>query len=378
MTKITFKTQGMLNCVEEFLAIGDKLCDIQKNITELARSMDSSQRPIKNIRNGVCQIEVGRSGNKFTQFASVTRECSELYRFNEKRISDQIDYTQSVLDEKKSNFDKQDQVINGSSLLGAVSGSVFLNMFNDIKNVDFFNKNERNPRKEAVQSPTSPILTEKQSKLEEFTQKNPECESTVKALQKLGMKDDEIISLIQDNSNYKNAMDQKLYNMLNQRNQEFTSKAGSFGKNSCVNLTYAKMKHYVTDGNSPTYADGFNSSGNGKDVFTHLADTAGQSNLVVTQTKYEGNDCLQKIIDVNNGEPVMNVIVSFPKSGSGSSTYGHVVFIDAIVDGKVYWTDNHDATKVNVRSIDGFLSWYEYEYNKCGSPIGAIVMTKNV
>jgi len=55
------------------------------------------------------------------------------------------------------------------------------------------------------------------------------------------------------------------------------------------------------------------------------------------QIKYPGSNCLADIVKANNNEPVYNIVVSM---NGGSTSYGHVYFIYAIIDGKVYWSEN--------------------------------------
>ena len=46
-------------------------------------------------------------------------------------------------------------------------------------------------------------------------------------------------------------------------------------------------------------------------------------------------------VNANGGKDVYNVVVTFPRSYRSTSTVGHVLFIHAIKDGKVYYFYNY-------------------------------------
>jgi uncharacterized protein YukE len=130
------------------------------------------------------------------------------------------------------------------------------------------------------------------------------------------------------------------------------------GSYSCAWLSKRKAQQH-----------GFNAnwSGNGKDVVNNIKETNDYS-----VTKYSGGNCLQDLIN-SEGQPVTDVVVSFPLSPNYGSQYGHVLYIDQIVDGKVYYSDNTNPSKACVKTIDEFLSYYK-KYN--GTPSGCAHLKK--
>lgn len=102
-----------------------------------------------------------------------------------------------------------------------------------------------------------------------------------------------------------------------------------------------------------------------------------------TQKKYSGKSCLSKIVNANNDKNVYNVVVSFPNSyvngkNNGSGGPGHVLFIHAIIDGKVYYSDNYKYGSileggVIVKTVSEFTNYFSYHY---GGPTGAIHFLK--
>lgn len=96
------------------------------------------------------------------------------------------------------------------------------------------------------------------------------------------------------------------------------------------------------------------------------------------QKKYSGRNCLSKIVKANNGKNVYNVVVCFPRSYRSSSTMGHVLFIHAIINGKVYYSDNYRYNgkpegSVIVKSVSSFTSYFASNY---GGITGAIHFKK--
>lgn len=73
--------------------------------------------------------------------------------------------------------------------------------------------------------------------------------------------------------------------------------------------------------------------------------------------KYRGALCLENIVK-ENGSPVYNIVVC-----TNSGRYGHVLFIHAIIDGKMYFTDsfkfhNIEAGRLHIMTIPGFKNRY--------------------
>ena len=76
------------------------------------------------------------------------------------------------------------------------------------------------------------------------------------------------------------------------------------------------------------------------------------------QKKYGGSDGLEKLIKAQNNRPIYNVVVSFSRNGS-SSKYGHVMLIDAIINGKIYCSDNRSPGVLKVyNSVAEFKKAY--------------------
>lgn len=63
---------------------------------------------------------------------------------------------------------------------------------------------------------------------------------------------------------------------------------------------------------------------------------------------------------------------------NGSGVTGHVLFIHAIIDGKVYYSDNYrycgmSEGSVIVKTISKFINYFSYHY---GVPAGPIYFVK--
>lgn len=77
-----------------------------------------------------------------------------------------------------------------------------------------------------------------------------------------------------------------------------------------------------------------------------------------TQVKYSGSGALEALVKANGNRPVYNIVVSFPRNGSG--TYGHVMLIDAIINGKVYFSDSSAPGSLKTKaSIAEFKTYYQ-------------------
>lgn len=123
----------------------------------------------------------------------------------------------------------------------------------------------------------------------------------------------------------------------------------TLGTVNCTWYTYAKSKFY----SKPV-------------LFTTAGGLDGKywySKIVATtkQVKYAGNNGLEALISANSNRPLYNVIVSFERNGT--KTNGHVMMIDAIINGKIYFSDN---SKPGVwrgpYSVSEFKNLY-YSYN---------------
>ena len=116
---------------------------------------------------------------------------------------------------------------------------------------------------------------------------------------------------------------------------------------------------------------------NGSRWYYNLKSNAKTSTGYV-QKKYSGKSCLTKIVNANNGKNVYNIVVSFPKSYRSSSSVGHVLFIHAIIDGKVYYSDNYryqgkPEGSVIVKSVSEFTNYFSSNY---GGITGAVHFVK--
>lgn len=95
-----------------------------------------------------------------------------------------------------------------------------------------------------------------------------------------------------------------------------------------------------------------------------------------TQVKYPGNNCLYNIID-DLGNEVYNIVISFTHQYGYTDERpgaGHAVFIYAIVNGTVYYSESYSSAGVPegtpiTMSVDAFC----YKYNKSyGDALGAV------
>ena len=82
-----------------------------------------------------------------------------------------------------------------------------------------------------------------------------------------------------------------------------------------------------------------------------------------TQVKYPGRDCLKNIVADSGDEPAYNIVVSFPNSTGSNTSYGHVIFIYAIVGNTAYYIESY-GTKFGAegtpiaRNIDELMNEY--------------------
>ena len=91
-----------------------------------------------------------------------------------------------------------------------------------------------------------------------------------------------------------------------------------------------------------------------------------------TLTKYSGKECLNNIVSASGGKNVYNIVVAFSKGhGDAGATYGHVLFIHAIINGTVYFSDSFDwSTSEKEGSV---LAWSVSKfYSKYGSSLGYV------
>lgn len=132
---------------------------------------------------------------------------------------------------------------------------------------------------------------------------------------------------------------------------------------SCAWLTKRKARQHGFD---PSW------TGNGNQVYRDIRETSDYS-----VTKYDGNNCLSNLI-TSEKQPITNVVISFSDSyyyhkGSSSQNFGHVIYIDQIVDGKVYFSDNTSPSTAKVYTIEEFMAKYN---NSNGSALGCAHLKK--
>lgn len=125
------------------------------------------------------------------------------------------------------------------------------------------------------------------------------------------------------------------------------------GSVSCAALVKRKAEQH---GFTPNW------SGNGKDVVNNITETASYS-----VSKYTGNNCIKDLIAAE-GDPITDIVISFPSSPGYGTKYGHTIYVDQIVDGKMYFTDNRSPSVAKCMTIDEFVQ--NYNASSCGYPSG--------
>ncbi len=119
--------------------------------------------------------------------------------------------------------------------------------------------------------------------------------------------------------------------------------------------------------------------GNGNQVYNNI--TSGTTSTGYTKTKYSGNNCLYNIVNANSGN-VYNIVVSWSYQYGASYSSpgaGHVLFIHAIIDNTVYFSDNYTYSgkaegSPLIMSLSTFMSKWNGMY---GNAIGAVHFTKS-
>lgn len=85
--------------------------------------------------------------------------------------------------------------------------------------------------------------------------------------------------------------------------------------------------------------------------------------------KYNGETWYEELMKEYNNGPVYNVMLSFETNPTKGLEYcGHVMLIDAIIDGVVYYTDTYPVGAQR-KTIKEFISFYQ-KYN--GNTVGAV------
>ena len=129
---------------------------------------------------------------------------------------------------------------------------------------------------------------------------------------------------------------------------------------SCSALTLAKMQ-----------INGYQLEkiGNGNEVYSNINSTDS-----FDAHKYEGGNCLYDLLN-ETGQPVNDIVISFPYGARKQTKHlGHAIYIDQIVDGTVYFSDNRGkTTELRKKTVAEFLSMYN---NSNGTPIGCVHLKK--
>jgi hypothetical protein len=128
------------------------------------------------------------------------------------------------------------------------------------------------------------------------------------------------------------------------------------GTVNCTWYTYAKSMYY----GKPVL---FSTPGglDGKNWYSKAVSNS-------RQVKYYGNNGLEALITANMNRPVYNIVVSFQRNGTG--TNGHVMMIDAIINGVIYYSESSSpGIWRSAISVAAFKSKY-LSYN--GSIVGVV------
>lgn len=136
------------------------------------------------------------------------------------------------------------------------------------------------------------------------------------------------------------------------------------GTVNCPWYTGKKAEAHGFDLSFSTKPDSFN----GKHWYERIQSTDSYDAI-----KYEGGNCLNKMIE-EEGQPITDIIISFPYAASKNvRDCGHVLYIDQIVDGTVYYSDNRNPKIESTCSLAEFLSKYP---SSNGTPIGCVHLKK--
>lgn len=151
-----------------------------------------------------------------------------------------------------------------------------------------------------------------------------------------------------------------VYEIINQIENIYELKKGKSFKDLCGVYVTFQLKALGIFSDMKSYC------GNGNEWYSSVGQqhVSGNYNL----KKYPGAYCLEDIIR-NNGNSAYNIVVSFSKG-----RFGHVMFIHAIINGRIYFTDSYkfnniESRKLHVLSIPSFKMHYA---NKGYKFIGAL------
>lgn len=120
--------------------------------------------------------------------------------------------------------------------------------------------------------------------------------------------------------------------------------------------------------------------GNGTQMYYLV--NAGETTTGYKKGKYEGSNCIYDIVSAYKGENVYNILVSWFHGFRNTDSEpgpGHVVFIHAIIDGYIYYSESYPTGdgilegQPRVHSIEKFYQIYNGYY---GHAVGAVVFYK--
>ena len=161
---------------------------------------------------------------------------------------------------------------------------------------------------------------------------------------------------------------------IQKRNNGLPRKS-EYPKGYCTKYTYDKLASVgIVLGN----AGNNKTVGNGNQWYSKI-----KNKKVTWSSKYncecvDGNNALETIIANNNGEAVYNIVLSYkhayrdnPSVPQQYDNCGHVMMIDAIIDGVVYFSDNY-YNKASSMSLKEFKKYYNSHY---GNILGAAHFT---
>ena len=159
--------------------------------------------------------------------------------------------------------------------------------------------------------------------------------------------------------NYNSYSSTQTFTALNGRTGSFT-KALSWGGINCTWYTYVRIRYNL--GRAIVFS--VNTPLNGKDWYAVVASSS-------KQVKYGGSGALEALVKANGNRPVYNIMVSFPHNNGGP--YGHVMLIDAIINGKVYYSDSFAP---GILKIKNSLSEFKAAYATSNGAIVGVVHLK--
>ncbi len=156
-----------------------------------------------------------------------------------------------------------------------------------------------------------------------------------------------------------------VYDIINQIENIYELKKGKSFKDMCGVYVTFQLKALGIFSDAKSYC------GNGNAWYSGVSQQHIAGNY--TLKKYPGAHCLENIIR-DHGNSVYNIVVSFSKG-----RFGHVMFIHAIINGRIYFSDSYkfnniEPRKLHVLSIPGFKKHYA---GKGYSFIGALHFDKN-